>query len=802
MEYIRSGRRAIFLVSLCLSLSACAVPSGVEVPVPEAPWGKIEKPIISERLSTVSSVAVLPFKLVQGESQGAEVVRRSFYNHLSSKTFHDMELHRVDAALRTKGIQSADDLASMTPQEIAALLQVDALIYGEVLDFSRYFAAVASGVRVGMHVTMKDGRDGTVLWEVAHTGLSSEWSFPTIDPITLATTIIGAALHVREVQLLRDTDDLCRRIIETLPGPTLSAAFKPPAITALVQDAWDAPKKAGDVIKVVMLGDPGYHAVFHLGSFRQHLPMAEDPAGTYIGSYQVQPGDNVQQAIVEGQLTDERGNQSRWLDVRGSVTIDTLPPATPHGLEATGRDTAVVLRWQANPEADLTGYRLYRSESPLTGYRPMHQVEVTEVRDTDLTNFQRYYYKVSAVDQAGNESTPSGAVAGLAVKSGPTPVTEDITDDTTWYAGASPYMLRHPITVRTGATLTIEPGVIIESAGPGLYIRGKLLAVGKQDALIVFRAEPQHAVESRWEGLTFDNIGTSQNRLVHVTIRDAQVGIRAISSSPEIRHTSLTQNGTALFLTDFSAPHIEANTITGNHQDGVVIRHAAPILVRNDITFNGGNGITLAASTPVLTENNVHSNRQRQLIIEEGGAAIINAQNNWWGTTDRVQLTQQIVGPASYVKILDGPYPEGQPVTLPALAQDRSLSTPALLPPTSMSADALAAQAQAALKQGHLQDALVAFQQALALQPTNDRLLFQIGVIHYQRGEFDATLASMQKATTLQPDNLEYHYHLGLVYSELGEAERAIEAWQHVLKIDPGHANARLLLELEQRQRN
>jgi hypothetical protein len=356
--------------------------------------------------------------------------------------------------------------------------------------------------------------------------------------------------------------------------------------------------------------------------------------------------------------------------------------------------------------------------------------------------------------------------------------------------------------VRARATLKIEPGVIIESAGPGLYIRGNLIAVGQPDASIVFRAESHDAAIPRWQGLTFDNTGTSQNRLEYVKIRDAQVAIRGISSSPDIRHTSLTQNELAMVLSEFSTPHIEANIITDNHRDGVVIRHATPTLVHNEITFNGGNGLTLSAATPVLNENNIHSNRGHQLLIEEGGAAIINVQNNWWGTTDRAQLAQYIVGPASYVKILNGPYPEGQSVTLPALAQERSLSTPASLPVPTMSVADLALQGQAAIKQGHLDNALVAFQQALTLEPTNDRLLFQIGVIHYQLGNLEATLAAMQKVVALQPDNLEYLYHLGLVYSELGRSEQAVETWQRVLKIDPTHQNTRMLLELEQRLNN
>jgi hypothetical protein len=320
--------------------------------------------------------------------------------------------------------------------------------------------------------------------------------------------------------------------------------------------------------------------------------------------------------------------------------------------------------------------------------------------------------------------------------------------------------------------------------------------------LIVFRGQQASANLKTWEGIRFDNTGTSPNRLEHVKISDAQVAIRAASSSPEIRHTILTQNEIALLLTDLAKPHIEANSITDNRQDGIVMRRAVPTIIHNDITFNAGNGMTLVASTPILTENNIHSNQGYQLAIEEKGTAIVNVQNNWWGTTDRMHLAQLISGPVSYAKILDGPYPEGQPVVLPVMTQAAVQPEPARPSTPTMSAADLVAQGQAALQHGQLREALTAFTQALSLQPDNDQLLFRVGVIHYQLGQFEATLTAMQQAIALRPDDAEYHYHLGLVYSELGKSEQAVAAWQRVLEIDSTHDNARMLLELERQQSN
>ena len=803
---ITHGLPALGLAWVLLSLSTCSStkhtpPGPTDVMDRVFPVQSQVSPALAEASPT--SIAVLPFTQVQGEMSGAEVVRRSVYNHVSSKKFKDLELYRVDAALRGGGFASGATLDTASPQTLAQLLGVDAVLYGEVTDYSRMSLVAYSQVVVGLKLRMRDGQSGQVLWEAEHTS-RSHGGGPALDPIGVAMQVLGAALNMQQVQLLRGADDVSRKLVATLPDPTLSEALAPPRIQALAQDSGGIPKKAGEVIKIVMVGDSGHMAHFHIGAFKRDLPMREheETKGTYVGSYQVLPGDSVQAALLEGTLTDERGNQSSWIDALGLVTLDNQAPAAPTGLAAVGRDVALVLGWQPNAEPDLVGYQVHRSDSPMTGYRMLRHVEETASRDTELINFQPYYYKVAAVDQAGNVSPLSDAVRGMPVKPGPTPVAADITDDTTWYIGASPYILEQPITIRANVTLSIEPGVTVESGGPGLRVRGSLLAVGKPEALIVFRGRHGAEVSQSWDGLTFDNTGTRENRLTHTKIQDARVALRTISASPFIQETLFIKNDTALRVEERSEPHLEKNTITDNRQDGIVSRYAAPTLIYNEISHNQGNGITLVASVPVMTENNIHSNAGRQLAVEEGGTAIVNVQNNWWGTTDREQLTQFIAGPASYARILDGPYPDGQSVALPARKVVTPPPTEEVLTPVELSdteVAALIAEGEAACKQGRLREALRAFTQALAVRQDDHQLYFQVGLIHYQLREHDGTLTAMQRAITLNPDHPGYRYSLGLVYDELGMAEQAVGEWQRVLALEPHHHNAKMLLERKQR---
>ena len=99
--------------------------------------------------------------------------------------------------------------------------------------------------------------------------------------------------------------------------------------------------------------------------------------------------------------------------------LDTFPPGAPQGLVAavlpgaTPLAFVVDLSWSINPEADLAGYRVYRSEQE--GARGQlitpDLLPVPAVRDSSVALGLRYWYTVTAVDHAGNESAPSSPVA-------------------------------------------------------------------------------------------------------------------------------------------------------------------------------------------------------------------------------------------------------------------------------------------------------------------------------------------------------------------------------------------------------
>jgi len=633
------------------------------------------------------TVAVLPFVDRSGSREGAQAVRKGFYNHFSSLPFKDMEIYQVDRLLAKAGLTDPEVVSKKTPQELGGILGVDGIIYGEISNFDKFFAGIYSQVAVGAEIKLYDAKTGHFLWSGQHVTRIHEGGIATT-PVGIIATVIAAAMNVRDIQLLRACDDLFRDMVKTVPVPTLAEALQPPVITLLTQDTKGMPKKAGDEIRVVIQGTPKMQASFDIGDYRRGIEMKEVEPGGYLGVYRVLPGDNIENAIITGHLLDDAGLRTDWVDAIGSVTLDTTPPAKPAGLAGVGRNQVVLLKWAKNMEADLAGYRIYRSETPLTGFTELAKTEFTEFKDPGLVNSKKYYYRLSAVDRAGNESPQSDTLAAMPVSPGPTIVSGPIEADTIWYSGASPYVLSDTVTVRDKAVLTIEPGTEVRSRGKGLVIEGRLMAEGNTESIITFEG----ADGILWDGIVFRSVKEKENALRFCRIRHARTGITFEASSPKVEDSEFTgnetairilgafskpvlarnavhKNGTGVMVEGGAQPSLVENRIRDNAKAGMTVTESAPSIRHNTIIQNQGAGLVITKSQAVVDENNIYDNRPYDMVGETSGDSV-NARNNWWGTSQGLEVLKRIKGKIDIAAVLSGPWPEGKPLNLPILASN------------------------------------------------------------------------------------------------------------------------------------
>jgi hypothetical protein len=99
---------------------------------------------------------------------------------------------------------------------------------------------------------------------------------------------------------------------------------------------------------------------------------------------------------------------------------DTFPPSAPQGLlvvfvpAQNGAPAYFDLSWSISPDNDIAGYNIYRTEQEgAPGDKLNPQLLLTPAfRDMNVVPGHRYFYTVTAVDRAGNESPASAAASG------------------------------------------------------------------------------------------------------------------------------------------------------------------------------------------------------------------------------------------------------------------------------------------------------------------------------------------------------------------------------------------------------
>ena len=89
------------------------------------------------------------------------------------------------------------------------------------------------------------------------------------------------------------------------------------------------------------------------------------------------------------------------------------PQAIPVTLTLTIPTTTgtATLTWDANTETDVTGYNVYMGTQPGLYGPPMSVGNTTSYTVGNLTGGRTYYFSLTAVDSAGNESQPSSEVS-------------------------------------------------------------------------------------------------------------------------------------------------------------------------------------------------------------------------------------------------------------------------------------------------------------------------------------------------------------------------------------------------------
>jgi parallel beta-helix repeat protein len=716
-------------------------------------------------------VAVLPFLNKTDNTEASTVVRRAIYNHFSSLGYIDTELTIIDAKLKQNYL--LNNKLNQTPlKKLARILKVDAIIMGEVTSYSKSFALLASSVSVGASLKFIRLSDGKLLWSGKQTARSVDGSLP-LSPIGAVTTIISNVMNVRESISYRVADEMARDIIKTIPNLEIKNVIKPPKISFFVHNAINSPKKAGDTLEIFMQGDKNQTASFDIGTYKTALPMTEIEPGIYQGRYQILPDDNVKNATIVAYLGNLAGIKNQWIDFSSPVIFDTIPPSPPQNMTILNQNKQISLKWQENTEDDLTAYEIWRSQSPLTGYKKIKQIEKNHYIDPKLKNQKDYYYKLRTLDTAGNTSLFSSKIKGHPVTGGPTPVSNDISEDTTWYQAASPYIIEKSILIHKNAHLTIEAGTeILFSEQSGLTIKGRLSAIGSKRNPIIFN---KNIRQQQWLGLLFDN-SKQKNSFHHCQITHAKNALVTYYSNISIQHSFLENNETALRLLNSKNIQIKYNQINHNSKSAIIIRESNPIITNNTITFNRLSGITIKNAFPQIKHNAIYSNNFLNILISNKSNEALNLKDNYWGSTSFFKISDKIAGNYKNSRCLKK---ESAPYQYKKLGYRRFNGT--FKNSKKSPLNEILSQSANDFKKGHFSHAykkLIYFSK----QQKHPAAYYLLGRIYNYAGKHKESTKNFLNAYKLSPKEAGYSYYLGRQYLKSGKTDKAIKLWKRQLQ--------------------
>lgn len=187
----------------------------------------------------------------------------------------------------------------------------------------------------------------------------------------------------------------------------------------------------------------------------------------------------------------------------------------------------------------------------------------------------------------------------------------DIAADTAWGKAKSPLVLTGPVTVKAGATLTIEPGVTVQCLlGAQVVVEGAIVASGTAEAPIrITSAATKAPTFFDGGGIVLAKPTADGQGLVfaHCLFEYQRTGLASNGAEPSVSHCTFARNGVeGLLLADFAELTLADCTFEANDAVGLRsrARRAELTIRRCRVLKNGGDGISLYGKSTVTLETN------------------------------------------------------------------------------------------------------------------------------------------------------------------------------------------------------
>lgn len=146
----------------------------------------------------------------------AQRLRRAMQGYMSQREFEVANLYAVDAVLQDRAIGDMAQLQKVPARDLGDWLDVDAVMYGEVLHYEAYYLGLVAAWQVGIHVRLVSTHTGDTLIDAK----GSRWDVNVLPALTPEDILINSAeniLELRDINLARAEDEACREVVKRIP---------------------------------------------------------------------------------------------------------------------------------------------------------------------------------------------------------------------------------------------------------------------------------------------------------------------------------------------------------------------------------------------------------------------------------------------------------------------------------------------------------------------------------------------------------------------------------------------------------
>jgi parallel beta-helix repeat protein len=171
----------------------------------------------------------------------------------------------------------------------------------------------------------------------------------------------------------------------------------------------------------------------------------------------------------------------------------------------------------------------------------------------------------------------------------------NIVQDTVWTLTDSPFVVVKDLTINSGVTLTIEPGVEVRFGGSfSLVVYGKLLAVGTQERMITFTSNTLQPRAGDWNTIEFAN-RTDHSLIAYSVIGFGVNGITINRGNVELKNSQISNNAqNGIYVTDDNSAYVHDNTLSFNKNGISILGNSWGTTIENNIvSANSEKGISL-----------------------------------------------------------------------------------------------------------------------------------------------------------------------------------------------------------------